>query len=147
MALNGGSGHTDAMTEQQQWARLGDELTTARGSLKRAPVARALGISSTQLANYEKGDGRSGRPSAERIVRMALKRVEDGACGLAAHRLDAGLVTDCGAVVGEGVGAHGAVDAVHDAPDVAGCVLPSLDARHGGFTLARCCPMLPKSVA
>lgn len=56
---------------EPNWEQLGRELEQARGSLKAAAVARAVGLSGTQLRNYERGLAKSGRPSAERLVALA----------------------------------------------------------------------------
>lgn len=56
---------------EPRWDELGRELEQARGSLKAAAVAREVGLSPTQLRNYERGLAKSGRPSAERIVSLA----------------------------------------------------------------------------
>lgn len=56
---------------EPDWVGLGARLTEARGDLKAAAVAREVGLSGTQLRNYERGLAKSGRPSAERIIALA----------------------------------------------------------------------------
>lgn len=59
------------MTTNPDWEELGRALKRARGSRKIAPSARAIGISSTQLSNYEKASTTSGRPPMERLIGLA----------------------------------------------------------------------------
>ncbi len=59
------------MTTTPDWEGLGDALRQARGSRKIAPSARAVGISPTQLSNYEKASPTSGRPPMERLLDLA----------------------------------------------------------------------------
>ena len=67
---------------EPDWVGLGARLTEARGDLKAAAVAREVGLSGTQLRNYERGLAKSGRPSAERIIALAdYYRVDVGEQG------------------------------------------------------------------
>lgn len=60
-----------------KWERLGAELERARGDMKAASVARAIGISGKQLRNYERGIGTSGRPGVERLLALAAYYGQD----------------------------------------------------------------------